>query len=227
MGAKRHSLQAFYDDLLAFVDRLRGSPTPEYAERINRCLGGATGNEVLGDLRAELHALVDEGTAAEDDRRWAEAAIARVNDFLWPTSLDPREPPRGRWWSACVRLVDTYEGRERPWFVDAVFVFRASDQDDAFARALRLGSREQYGGKGSRAKARLAEVLTLDPLDQRIPDGRKVYTRSGPLGDDEPGAGGDELRPEQSRPARMGASGLEPGIWRSYRQHRPPLPTDD
>lgn len=83
------------------------------------------------------------------------------------------------WFSTRVRLVAVVEGRAASHQMECVHVFRASEWDSAFQRALELGRshEEEYTNDAGRVvRWTLAEVVSLDLLKADDLDGAEVYS---------------------------------------------------
>ena len=89
-----------------------------------------------------------------------------------------------RWYSSKVRLVVLAESGGAVRYADSVYLFRATDFDDAFQRALSIGrkqEKEYVGGEGDRIRWRLKEVISLDVLSGEDLDGAEVYSEPADL----------------------------------------------
>jgi hypothetical protein len=85
----RDRVQVFYREVTAFIARLRAAGSSDWANRLDASMAGATGGEVLGGLRHELHDLLGSDAILEErDRRWLASAIQEVNEFLGPSMPD-------------------------------------------------------------------------------------------------------------------------------------------
>jgi PAS domain-containing protein len=112
---------------------------------------------------------------------------------------------RKRWFSARVRLVGYVDDGEATIpYHDSIHVFRASDWDDAFERALALGRshEERYvNANGDEIRWRLKEVLSLDLVARNRIDGAEVHCMTGRLAAEERNSEG-VLDPEGSNPGQ-------------------------
>jgi len=86
----------------------------------------------------------------------------------------------GSWFSSTVRRVCLVEGEGCVMANDSVHIFRATDFDDAFERALEVGraQEEEYrNGAGQLVRWRLEELLSLDMIRAESLDGAEVHSR--------------------------------------------------
>ena len=88
--------------------------------------------------------------------------------------------PRQSWFYAKVRWAVMVEGRGIREWKEAGILFRSTDLDSAFRRALEIGEGYQGGAEeGTRrprwVETRLAEVVTLDCLGEELKDETEVY----------------------------------------------------
>ncbi|MEC7523183.1 MAG: DUF4288 domain-containing protein [Myxococcota bacterium] len=83
------------------------------------------------------------------------------------------------WFSSTVRRVCLVEGEGCVMANDSVLLFRASDFDEAFRRAVELGRalEEEYRNlAGQLVRWRLKEVLSLDSIRAESLDGAEVHS---------------------------------------------------
>jgi len=108
-----------------------------------------------------------------------------------------------RWFSAKLRYAILIEPTGLHRYSDSVFVFKSTDFEAAFRRALQIGreQEEEYlNSDGNRVRWKLASVISLDGLQELI-DGAEVYSEPVP-------ANGAEIpfdhqfRPEESTPTQ-------------------------
>jgi hypothetical protein len=88
------------------------------------------------------------------------------------------------WFSTMVRLAILIEGTGLVDYNDVVYVFGAGGFDEAFSRAISLGSgdeREYRNEDGRLVRWRLAEVLTLDQIGPGDLDGAEVWSQLKPV----------------------------------------------
>jgi hypothetical protein len=88
--------------------------------------------------------------------------------------------PAQSWFYARVRWAVMVEGRGIREWKEAGILFRSTDLDAAFRRALEIGEGYQGGAEeGTRrprwVETRLAEVVTLDCLGEELKDETEVY----------------------------------------------------
>jgi hypothetical protein len=88
--------------------------------------------------------------------------------------------PGQSWFYAKVRWAVMVEGRGIREWQEAGILFRSTDLDSAFRRALEIGEGYQSGGEeGTRrqrwVETRFAEVVTLDCLGAELKDETEVY----------------------------------------------------
>jgi hypothetical protein len=88
--------------------------------------------------------------------------------------------PVQSWFYAKMRWAVMVEGRGIREWKEAGILFRSTDLDSAFRRALEIGEGYQGGGEeGCRpprwVETRLAEVVTLDCLGEELKDETEVY----------------------------------------------------
>jgi hypothetical protein len=105
------------------------------------------------------------------------------------------------WFQARLRWAEMADGEGLRGWQDGIVLLRASDEGEAFQKALRIGQRPQGGVEedGGFVGLRLAEVVTLDRIGALIPDEFEVAWErrpaAKPLPDDY------EFAPERRIPA--------------------------
>lgn len=109
------------------------------------------------------------------------------------------------WFSTKVRLVLLLEEEGATRYMDSVFIFRASDFQGAFQRALELGRGQEQSyrnAEGQRVQWKLVRVISLDQIQSESLDGAEVYSEPVALseGDSIPFAA--EFEPEKSAPTQ-------------------------
>jgi hypothetical protein len=109
------------------------------------------------------------------------------------------------WFSTKVRLVCLIEPLGAHRYMDSVFVFRSSDFDAAFKRALELGRSQEssfLNNLNQHVVWKLKEIVSLDQLDAQSLDGVEVYSEPVALGADEQIPFDAEFHPEESTPTQ-------------------------
>mgnify|MGYP001251377821 CR=1 FL=1 len=89
---------------------------------------------------------------------------------------------RQPWFSANLRLICLIQGQGATRYQDSVYLFRATDFEAAFTRALALGAageRAYRNGDDEEVRWRFKEVISLDCVPHEDLDGAEVY--SGPV----------------------------------------------
>ena len=109
----------------------------------------------------------------------------------------------GSWFSTRVRLVAVVEGRGASHQMECVHVFRATEWESAFQRALELGRSHEEGytnEAGNAVRWTLTDVVSLDLLRTDDLDGAEVYSEMTEVdpGNDPP----LERSPERSQPTQ-------------------------
>lgn len=111
------------------------------------------------------------------------------------------------WFSACLRRVCVIEGQGAVDAWDEVFLIRANDRDQAFARALEIGrSREEtyVNGDGETVVWLFAEVLTLDHIQADQLDGAEVFSVVSSVPAGSRNVSEHTFNPEESDPGLTG-----------------------
>lgn len=112
------------------------------------------------------------------------------------------------WFSACLRFVVLVEGAEADGhYADSVIVFRASEWDEAHARAVSIGRARETTYRntdGATAVWRLKEVRTLDQLGSDLDDGRELFWRTEPFAPAETFGIDTTFTPDRPRPTQTG-----------------------
>lgn len=114
---------------------------------------------------------------------------------------------RDDWFSARLKSVCFIEGVGSVDSDLCAHVFRATDWDDAFRRALQIGNDPNHtarylNGDGDKVEWRFAAILTLDNLGNADLDGREVHSL---LTGDEEGLPFETVyRPEKSEAGETG-----------------------
>ena len=111
------------------------------------------------------------------------------------------------WFSAMVRLAILIEGSGSLEYDDVVYVFRATDFDDAVTRAVDLGSaaeREYRNADGRLVRWRLTAVMTLDQVGPGDLDGAEVWSQFTPIPPEEKVGFEHVYHPAASRPGQAG-----------------------
>ena len=108
------------------------------------------------------------------------------------------------WFSTRLRFAIIIETQGLVRYSDSVYLFKATDFETAFQRALETGQknqREYVNSDGQQVVWKLAEVLALDIIQAESLDGAEVYS--------EPVSGTDSswtieqtLHPEASKPTQ-------------------------
>jgi hypothetical protein len=88
--------------------------------------------------------------------------------------------PVQSWFYAKMRWAVMVEGRGIREWKEAGILFRSTDRESAFRRALEIGEGYQGGAEEGRRRqrwveTRLAEVVTLDCLGEELKDETEVY----------------------------------------------------
>jgi hypothetical protein len=109
---------------------------------------------------------------------------------------------REAWFSARLRFAILIETQGLAQYSDSVYVFRSSDFETAFQKALeigRAGERAYANGAGQRVEWKLAEVISIDIVRADSLDGAEVY--SEPVWGSDPSLSLEhEFHPELSMP---------------------------
>jgi hypothetical protein len=114
------------------------------------------------------------------------------------------------WFSTRLKIVVFIEGEGACDTDLVVHVFRAIDRDEAFRRALELGTTHNLSYKNAVGKTvewRFAEILTLDNLGNADLDGREVHSLL--TGEADPLPFETSLNPEDSDPGETGVPFIE------------------
>jgi hypothetical protein len=84
-----------------------------------------------------------------------------------------------QWFSTRIRLACIIEPRGLQRFMDSIYVFRSTDFDDAFRKALDIGrsqERNYLNDADELVEWRLKEVISLDLIRPPSLDGAEVYS---------------------------------------------------
>ncbi len=109
------------------------------------------------------------------------------------------------WFSASVRILCLIEDEGATTQDQCVHIFRATDWDDAFGRALHLGrshEKDYLNGDGKRVRWRLDRVATLDMIRAPDLDGAEVFSQMSEVSGGPPFD--TEFQPEKHRPSNTG-----------------------
>ena len=108
------------------------------------------------------------------------------------------------WFSAKIRLACIIEPKGLQRFMDSIYVFRSTDFDDAFRKALDRGRSQEknyLNDADELIEWRLKEIISLDRIKPPSLDGAEVYSEAV-----EPAAGDSLLdtafHPEDSNPTQ-------------------------
>jgi hypothetical protein len=99
-------------------------------------------------------------------------------------------------------LVDDGPGKKRNRYDESVVVFKATDFDHAFTRALELGRKAEtdyLNDKGQRVRWALVQVINLDWIGQKI-DGKEVASDLHYRTDKKIISPKSKFHPEKSKP---------------------------
>src|SRR5215470_15377164 len=110
-----------------------------------------------------------------------------------------------RWFSTRIRMICLIEPEGGHSYMDSVIVFRSTDFDSAFTRALEMGREreESYLNESDcRVVWRLKEIISLDIIDFENLDGVEVYSEPVDLNPGELIPFNTEFHPEQSQPTQ-------------------------
>lgn len=106
------------------------------------------------------------------------------------------------WYSAAVKIHVIVGEAQVVNVVRSIIVFRSKSYDEALRAALNFGrglETSYVNGDQQNVRWALAEIETLDELDEVMTDGREVYSEGlGPLD------GVRRLVPEESKPTQSG-----------------------
>jgi hypothetical protein len=109
------------------------------------------------------------------------------------------------WFSSKLRTVCLVERHGATRYMDSVFLFRATDFETAFRRALDIGRSQEQGytnADGERVVWKFVKVVSLDQLPKEDLDGAEVYSEPVSLGAGEMMPFESHFEPEQSRPTQ-------------------------
>lgn len=112
-----------------------------------------------------------------------------------------------RWFSACARLICLLPEDGATRAMHSVFVFRARDRGSAFERALVLGrslERDYLNEAGEEVRWRLAQIVTLDELQDDDLDGSEVFSEPADLRGDELVGYDSAFTPHSHAPTQSG-----------------------
>ena len=88
------------------------------------------------------------------------------------------------WFSSKIRFVCLIANRGATRYRDSIYLFQASDYDDAFERVLQLAkSREEVyeNDEGLEVKWRTKEIVSLDQIGEKLVGVLEVYSEPVPL----------------------------------------------
>ena len=84
-----------------------------------------------------------------------------------------------QWFSTKIRLACILERKGLKRFMDSIYVFRCTDFDDAFKKALDIGRSQEksyLNDEGELVVWRLKEIISLDLIRPQSLDGAEVYS---------------------------------------------------
>lgn len=109
-----------------------------------------------------------------------------------------------QWFSTKIRLACIIDQKGLKRFMDSIYVFRGTDFDDAFQKALDIGRSQEKSYLNDAAELvvwRLKEIISLDLIGPQSLDGAEVYSEPVELTlSDFPG--NNAFRPEESHPTQ-------------------------
>jgi hypothetical protein len=109
------------------------------------------------------------------------------------------------WYSAKIRLAVLIEGQGAVDYSDSVYLFRSTDFESAFYRALAIGrtcEREYLNADKKRVRSRLKEIISLDIVTADDLDGAEVYSEPVALEEGAQIPFDATFNPERSRPTQ-------------------------
>jgi len=84
-----------------------------------------------------------------------------------------------QWFSTRIRLACIIEQKGLQRFMDSIYVFRSTDFDDAFRRAIDIGRSQEksyLNDANEPVEWRLKEIISLDLIRPQSLDGAEVYS---------------------------------------------------
>jgi len=84
-----------------------------------------------------------------------------------------------QWFSTRIRLACIIEQKGLRRFMDSIYVFRSTDFDDAFRRAIDIGRSQEksyLNDANESVEWRLKEIISLDLIRPQSLDGAEVYS---------------------------------------------------
>ena len=84
-----------------------------------------------------------------------------------------------QWFSTRIRLAYIIEQKGLRRFMDSIYVFRSTDIDDAFRRAIDIGRSQEksyLNDANESVEWRLKEIISLDLIKPPSLDGAEVYS---------------------------------------------------
>lgn len=109
-----------------------------------------------------------------------------------------------QWFSTRIRLACVIEPKGVQRFMDSIYVFRSTDFDDAFRKALDIGRSQEknyLNDADELVEWRLKEIISLDLIRSQSLDGAEVYSEPvEPAASDFPSD--NVFHPEDSHPTQ-------------------------
>lgn len=115
------------------------------------------------------------------------------------------ETQEQQWFSTKVRLVCLIASMGAVRYMDVVYVFRGTDFQTAFKRAVELGKCQEksyHNADGKEVVWKLVEILSLDLVQAESLDGAEVYSEPVDLAAGESYDFDTEFHPERSAPTQ-------------------------
>ena len=84
-----------------------------------------------------------------------------------------------QWFSTKIRLACIIEPKGLRRFMDSIYVFRSTDFDDAFRKAINIGRSQEksyLNDADELVEWRLKEIISLDLIKPQSLDGAEVYS---------------------------------------------------
>lgn len=84
-----------------------------------------------------------------------------------------------QWFSTRIRLACIVEPKRLQRFMDSIYVFRSTDFDDAFRKAIDIGRSQEknyFNDAKELVEWRLKEIVSLDLIRPQSLDGAEVYS---------------------------------------------------
>jgi|SRR5262252_2699642 len=110
-----------------------------------------------------------------------------------------------RWFSARIRMLCLIEPKGGDSYLDSVIVFRSTDFNSAFIKALEMGKKREtiyLNDENHQVVWRLKEIISLDIIDSETLDEAEVYSEFVDLNPGELIPFNTEFYPEQSQPTQ-------------------------